>query len=341
MSEIELQDSILRMALDLQRLSANDEEEALAILRQLEDELRALLASRQLSGAGKREIEALVKAAEAAIDGRYAGLAGVVDTQGLVLIVAENTVKAMRQVFPARMVSAETLASLARNVLIEGAPTSAWWAKQAEDTAFKFAAAVRQGVVNGDTQERIVSRVTGREGFMEVSRRNARTLVHSSIMSAANQARLATYRKNGKHIAALEWLATLDSHTCTTCAALDGAQWNLDGKAVKGTTLLFRVPPAHHRCRCVLSPVPKSLDDILGTTGLDKRIEELSRRASKDGPVAGNTRFDAFLSRQSPAFIANTLGARRAELYRAGKLTLRDLVSGSGRPLTLDELKAP
>ncbi len=86
--------------------------------------------------------------------------------------------------------------------------------------------------------------------------------------------------------------------------------------------------------------MPKSLDDILGITGLDAKRDELSRRASKDGPVSGSTNFADFLKRQSPEFVANTLGEKRAAMFLAGKLTLRDLVSGTGRELTLDEIRS-
>lgn len=339
MSEIELTDAIIRHALELQRLSAHEEAEAVAILRQLEDELRQLLATRQLSGAGRREIAELIKAAESAIEGRYAQVAGTVDTQGIVMLVAERTVEAMQLVEPtASAPSAERLTSLSREVLIDGSPAKAWWDKQAEDTAFKFASAVRRGVINGETQERIVARIAGREGFMEVSRRNARALVHSSIMTAANRARLETYRKNSKHIAGLRFLATLDSHTCVRCGALDGAQWNLDGEPIRGTKQPFEAPPLHFACRCVLSPIAKSLNDVF--PGIDAAIDAASQRASKDGPIAGTTTFADFLKRQSPEFVANTLGKKRADMFLRGKLTLTDLVSGTGRPLTLDQLKA-
>jgi hypothetical protein len=159
-------------------------------------------------------------------------------------------------------------------------------------------------------------------------------------MSSANAARLAVYRKNGKYLAGIRWLATLDSHTCTTCAALDGSQWDMQGEKIKGTTLELRFPPAHFACRCVISPVPKSLDDIFGKKGGDELRDSLSQRASKDGPVGGATTFKDFLQRQSPEFVERVLGRKRAELYLAGKLTLRDLVSGTGRPLTLEELGA-
>ena len=149
MSEIELQDAILRHALELQRLSAHEEAEAEAILRQLEAELRALLNSRTLNEATKREIEALANEAQQIIDARYATIAGTLDTHGLVVLVADRTVETIKLIAPTvAKLSVETLASLSKSVLIEGAPTAAWWEKQSEDTAFKFAAAVRQGVVN-------------------------------------------------------------------------------------------------------------------------------------------------------------------------------------------------
>lgn len=343
MSEVELQDAILRHALDLQRLSAHEEAEALAILRELEADLRRLMAARQLTGAPKREIEALIAQAQEAVSGRYTAIAGTVDTQGIIALVADRTVEAMRLAIPqAIRPTAERLASLASNVLIDGAPSRAWWRKQSSDTAFRFAAQVRQGIINGETQERIVGRIVGRAGepgVLDVSRRAARALVHSSVMSAANAARLETYRKNGKHVAGLRWLSTLDSHTCVVCAALDGQRWDLEGKKLRGTEIDFQAPPAHFACRCVLSPIPKSLDDIFGRTGLDELTESLSRRASSEGPVAGSTTFAQFLRRQSAEFVENTLGKRRAEMFLAGRLTLRDLVSGTGRPLTLDELR--
>lgn len=343
MTEQAIIDAILRNALELQRLSAFEEAQADRALQELARDLRALLGSHRLSIAGKREIEALIKEAEQAINARYAQAFGMFDAQGLTVHVAERTVEALQAGFAGSITlpTAETLASLSRAVMIEGSPLSAWWSRQADDTAFRFAAQVRQGVINGETQERIVGRIVGRAGepgVMDVSRRYARGLVHTATMSAANDARMAVYRKNGRHLAGVKWLATLDSHTCKTCAALDGQAWDLEGQPLKGTTMRLRFAPAHALCRCVMTPVPKSLDELLGVEGLDAKADSLSRRASKDGPVAGTTTFADFLKRQSPEFVDRVLGKRRAEMYLAGKMTLRDFVSGTGRPLTLNEL---
>jgi hypothetical protein len=251
MSEHDLQDAILRTALELQRLSAHEEAEAEAILRELEAELRQLLAT-SLDERTKRSVEALIKQADEAINARYATVADALDTHGLVMLVSERTVETLKIISPSiAKPTAETLASLADNVLIQGAPTADWWRRQAEDTAFRFAGVVRQGVINGETNERIVARITGRvgePGILDIARRNARALVHSSIMSAANDARLATYRKNARFIKGVRWIAALDGHICRICAAMDGQAWNLDGEKLKGTKVDFRSPPAHWNC---------------------------------------------------------------------------------------------
>lgn len=341
MSELELRDAILRHALQLQRLSAGQEAEADAILRSLERELTLLLNSQTLSAADKAQIKALINQADEIIQPSYARVAAVSDTHALAVVVADQTVAALEDVFPVNVLAPtkEVLASLTKDVLIDGAPSSAWWSKQAEDTAFKFAAQVRQGVINGETNERIVVRIVGRAGepgILDAARRNARALVHSSVMSAANDARLATFRKNDRLIAGVRWLSTLDSHTCAQCAALDGQAWSLDGDKLTDTKANFQMPPAHFACRCVLSPIPKSFRDL----GFDIDEPGAGTRASSEGPISATTSFSDFLKRQSPAFVADTLGKRRAELFTAGKITLRDLISGTGRELTLEELGA-
>ena len=344
MTEQSLQDAILRHSLQILRLAAGQQQDVDRIMADLQGELKQLLDSGDLSNATKKQIKELIAEAEAVIHPAYANAAKAVDTQALALIVAEKTVAITEGMMgiTAAMPSVETLASLSKDVLIDGAPSSAWWAKQAEDLTFRFAAQVRQGVINAETQQQIVARIVGKRGepgIMEVARQHARTLVHSSVMTAANDARLATYRKNGRFIAGVRWLATLDGHTCKRCMALDGASWDLDGNPIKGTKINWNGgPPIHFGDRCVLSPIAKGLDE-LGFAGMDAKIEAASMRASKDGPVKAGS-FQDFLERQSPDFINRTLGKERADLFRKGKITVKDLVSASGRELTLEQLKA-
>lgn len=341
MSEIELQDAIIRHSLDLMRLTAGEQRVAEALLKELQDDLKRLLLSRTLSASAKASVEALIADADAAIKARYAAIAKGLDTRTLAIVIAQKTVDAIGEYFPVSIAlpTPETFASLVDEVLIDGAPSSAWWSKQADDLSLKFGSQVRQGVINGETNEKIVSRITSRtNGIMTGARRNVRTLVHSSVQAAANNARLATYRNNSRLIKGVRQLSTLDGRTSDVCIAYSDAEWDLDGKPLNGTRLAFNGgPPRHFACRSILTPIPKTFKDI----GLDiPEPTDVGQRASSLGPVAGDTTFDAFLKRQPASFADKVLGKGRAELWRKGKISLRDLVSGTGRPLTLDQLRA-
>jgi len=336
MTETALADEIIRLALELQRVSAHEESRADAILVQLEQDLRQLLATRELSKSSRREIEAIIKQADDAIAGRFANIEGILDVEKLVQTVSDRTVQAMADAgIPTTSPTTETLRSLSRDILIEGSPLSDWWDKQAEDTAFAFAGTVRKGVLLGETNEQIVRKVAGETGLMGLSRRNARTLVHTSIMTAANRARIETFRKNAKYAAGVRWLATLDSHVCKRCAALDGQEWDFDGNPIGKTRLDFQLPPAHANCRCVVSIVParSALDEIF--PGLADDIEAGRKRATAQGPQ--KVTMAEWLQR-NPAAAEEILGKRRVELFQAGKLTLTQLVTKGGREKTLAEL---
>lgn len=333
MSEIELRDAILRHSLQLLRLSAHDEAEVEAILKELTRELELLLRSHNLSAGGRAEIRALIAEAKKVIDPAYAKAAAATDTHGLAVIVAKKTAEAMGEHLgvAALAPTPERLAALTRDVLIEGSPLSSWWKAQSDNLANRFAAQVRLGVIAGETNERIVRRIVGGKGepgIMKIARRHARTLVHSSVQAAANEARLATYRKNSRFITGVRFLATLDSRTCPRCGALDGQQWSLEGEPIGGTSASFIAPPVHSGCRCILTPLAR------GFEGARKG----ATRASSEGPVDAATTFEAFLKRQPDSFVNKVLGKTRADLFKAGKINLRDLISGSGRELTLDEL---
>lgn len=225
MTEQALADAILKHSLQILRLSAGEQAEVEKVLRELERELKLLIESGDLTAGGKRQIEALIVEANKAIEVGYLRAGAATDTHTLAIIVAEKTQEIIQDVLPAtvRLPTAATLLSLAKDVLIDGAPSSAWWAKQGDDLAFRFAAQARQGVVNGETQAQIVARIVGKRGepgIMDVTRRNARVLVHSSVMTAANQARLATFQKNARLIKGVRWLATLDGHVCFTAETL-------------------------------------------------------------------------------------------------------------------------
>jgi hypothetical protein len=88
--------------------------------------------------------------------------------------------------------------------------------------------------------------------------------------------------------------------------------------------------------RCALIPLTRSWKDL----GIDAEEIPVSTRASMNGQVAANLQFEDWLADKSAAFQDKVLGPGRAALFRSGKITLRDLLSMNGHPLSLDELRA-
>lgn len=342
MTDAQLRDAILRHSLQILRLSAGEQQRAIAIMRELEAELRQLL-ERPLTGENKRTIEALISQAEKIIARGYGSLTGLIDANELAKLIAKQTSEIIGTALPVAVSSpaASTIAKIAADVLIQGSPASAWWSKQAEDTAFKFGAEVRQGVANGETTQRIVQRIIGKRGepgIMDVARRNATALVNTQVATITSDARMESYAANSDIIKGFRRLTALDGHVCVLCAAYgdqtDG--WSLEGKPLGKTSLPYRSGPFHFNDRCVEVPITKSFKEL----GIDLPDLAPSTRASSAGQVDAKTTFSDFLERQGRAFQDEVLGKGRADLWRAGRLTLRDLVSGTGRPLTLDQLRA-
>lgn len=341
-NDVQIRDAVIRHSLSILRLSAGEQQAAVEILRALAEQLRAMIAAKDVPALSKRELRALLKEAEDVISGAYGVLGKSVDTRDLADIVAGQARTILTKALPGVRVAlptADVLAMLATDVLIDGSPASAWWSKQADDTAFKFAGQVRHGVANGEPTAKIVQRIVGRRGeagIMDVARRNALSLVHTSVQTVAEQSKLATYRRNDGLIKGVRQISTLDSHTSAVCIAYSGAAWDLDGKPIEGTTLPFNGgTPRHFGCRSTMVPITRSFREL----GIDAPDLRPTTRASSFGQIDAGTSFDDFLKRQPAGFADQVLGKGRADLWRAGKITLRDLVSGTGRPLTLEELR--
>lgn len=212
--------------------------------------------------------------------------------------------------------TASYLETLAGNTIIEGAIQADWWSRQAGDTAFKFQTAVRQGLVAAETNPQIVRRV---RDVMDLSRRNAETLVHTSVQSVANTTREKIFADNNDVISGKEWCSALDRRTCPTCGALDGKRWTTESKPI-GHSMAYQIPPKHWRCRCSMVPVLKSWKE------LGVNIDDLpdGTRASMDGQVTDKT-FADWLKRkeaQTPGFADKTLGKGRAGRSCSGMVRL-------------------
>lgn len=343
--ELALFDDIISGQLDIFRLAAAKRREVLRRLAKMEKELVDKLATGDFARGERAKFTRFLKEADEIIKQGYTEVQGALEWQSLSETVAQMTADSLTTVLgpiepTVKLPTQSFHDAVERNVAINGTPQADWWSRQTDNLRMAFAAQMRQGLASNETNQQLIARVRGKGGvggIMTVARHQVAALVQTGTAAVANDARLATFRANSDIVLGVRQVSTLDSHTSTICIAYSGACWDLDGKPIRGTKLAFNGgPPRHFNCRSVLVPILKTFRQL----GLD--IDEVSAttRASDEGQIAANTTFDAFLKRKSRSYQDEVLGEGRADLWRAGKVTLRDLVSGDGRPLTLKELRS-
>jgi SPP1 gp7 family putative phage head morphogenesis protein len=231
----------------------------------------------------------------------------------------------------------------ASNIL--GASQSQYWAREAQAVQKKFEDTVRHGVTRGESAQQMAARIVGGTvagekvtGFLDTSRRRATTLVRTSVMTVANQARLESFKKNSDVVKGMQQISTLDDRTSDICVAYSGATWDLDEKPIGDNHLSFDGGcPRHFNCRSTIVPLLMSWEELgLG----DEQLAELEPdvRASMDGEVPGDITMDAWLTSKGDTFQDELLGTARAQMWRDGEITLQDLVTPLGTPRTVEQL---
>jgi SPP1 gp7 family putative phage head morphogenesis protein len=216
---------------------------------------------------------------------------------------------------------------------MSGKHLKAWADKMSADTQAKVGDAIRAGLQSGKSVEQIVrdivgSKKLGTPSVLDASRKSVEAMVRTAVTHIHNTAAQASYAENGDVVKGWRYLSVLDSRTTVTCMGLSGKVFPIG----KGP-----IPPNHVRCRSLCQPVTATLREL----GLD--VDENTTpgdRASEDGPLRGDITMDRFLKTKSADVQNSMLGKKKAELFRAGKLSLSDLVAIDGRELTIKELRA-
>lgn len=315
-------DQLVRRGLSLVRVSNGLSSDADTELLKLTRDLRALLVS-GVDGIGRRELLALLREIDAAIATRF-GIIGAAQDDAARDLLAAEAAFAVGALQLDRPVSATALDALQRDFTVLGTPVRQVWSAMAADLARRVGAEVRNAVASRTDARTLLDRVFGIPrsadgGLILPVRRRARAVVSTTVQSAANNARLASFRANG--INAVKWHAILDSKVCPTCGVRAGKLWDLDGQPVGHAVPLVAMPPAHWWCRCLLVPL---------------KFPE-GKPPADGGPDVDS--FDEWLRGVPPAEQSDILGKGRAELYRRGVITVNDLINQAGRTLTLAELE--
>ena len=203
---------------------------------------------------------------------------------------------------------------------------------------------IAQGFVEGRTTDQIVRTLIGTrdakyaDGFLEVTRRDAQTLVRTAISHLANRVQSDIAEANKDVIGAIQWSSTLDTRTSEICQLRDGLLYDAETHEPIDHDLEWLGGPgaAHFNCRSAQVFVTKSFKDL----GIDlPELVSPGERASMDGQVAEDITYGDWIKDQSVAVQNDVLGPKRGALLRDGGLDLKDLYTARGTALTLDQLR--
>jgi len=335
----EIADKIIEQQLDVLRLTAGTDRDTAKIIFRMQRELVAKLSDVDFD---RVRTQRLLNQVNKVIREYYDEAWGVVEKSldGVANVTASHTVESLAAVatIEARIPSKAFLENLSTDSMIQGANSAEWWNRQETAIKNRFADEVRQGIAQSETNQQIIERIRGRGGvggIIKTAYRNISALVHSSVQQVANDARFKTFQDNDDLVKGVEQLSTLDGNTTDICISYSGGKWDLEGNPINGTTLPFKGgPPRHWNCRSVLIPILKTFKEI----GIDLPEPKESTRASINGQLNENITFEDWLSRRSKEQQDEQLGAGRAQLWRDGTITLKQLLDLNGNPLTLEQL---
>lgn len=213
----------------------------------------------------------------------------------------------------------------------QGRLLSEWMAGLEAEKAAKIRDAIRIGYVEGQTIQEMVQRIKGtkarqyQDGILEITRRNAETIVRTAVSHTANHTRQKFAEANDDLVKGIKWISTLDGKTSPICQSRDGKVYPVDSGPR---------PPAHPNCRSSTSYVLKSWKEL----GIDLKEFPEGSRAAYDGQVPANLTYGEWLKGKPAEFQDGVLGKTKGKLFRAG-MPIDRFVNRTGDVLTLDELR--
>lgn len=218
-----------------------------------------------------------------------------------------------------------------RPLATEGALLEPWLKDFSTREISRTSNAIRLGHSQGLTNQQMVQKLVGtksrnfRDGILQTTRRNASTVVRTSVQHVASAARQEVWEANKDVVKRYKFIATLDTDTSKICRSLDQQEFEFGEGPI---------PPVHPNCRSTTIPV------------LNDKFKFLSKgrtRSSADGPVGANSTYYGWLRNQDAATKREVLGPVRAKLFDKGGLTaerFRELqFDKTFTPLTLKEMR--
>lgn len=202
-----------------------------------------------------------------------------------------------------RAPSARSVIAESKRRTVMGRKLRKWWRQEVELALLAEASsAIRRGVVEGESIRDMVASIMGRGGATEKAARAADGIAATAATHVTNTVRSMTFPKGGRD----RWVSVLDDRTTIICIDLDGTTWP--------TGTPHRWPPAHRRCRSVVS--------------IDL------------GPISERPTYREWLKTLPEQDQDRILGPTRAKAWRSGELSIKDMVNtAKTRVLTITQLR--
>ncbi|MFT4020065.1 MAG: minor capsid protein [Acinetobacter sp.] len=224
--------------------------------------------------------------------------------------------------------------------LAGGALIDELFARIAINARQKVEYAIRDGINTGKSNQDIITQIKGRkrlnyeDGLLHGLHTDIDRIVRTVRSHVSNQSYLYAYTQLGFEY--VRFVATLDGRTSKLCASLDTTVWKIDDPAK-------RVPPLHYHCRSILVAVDKD-GKLVGQRPFvmdERRVKDIPKdeREHLIGQLDANVSFKAFFKLTDDFFQKEWLGAKRYQLYKAGKFDFDKFFDPEGNFYTLDQLK--
>lgn len=201
-------------------------------------------------------------------------------------------------------------------------------------------ATIRNGVAQGQTNNEIIKALRGtkyldyRDGVLNTTRNNLSSIVRTGRSHLSNETNETVYEALG--LEQVVFVATIDGRTTLRCSSLDQSTYDRNSNYPK--------PPLHWGCRSIIAPYFGG--KIMGNRPYVKafkpigRIRKDDRPADMVGQVRASTSMTDFLKRSdNAAFARQYFGPKRYELFKSGKLSVKQMVRADGTRYSLSELR--
>lgn len=343
MSDFTILDRAIRRQVLLEQVKAGSFLEFKGMLKKLEELVRGKLGGNDITKWARRQLDTELTLLEGALsevskDVKSVWLSQVTELVDLEADYELDTLAGLKEMMQVEFAAPSGMQVLAA-VMAE--PMQATGVKgllltgffDTWDVAMKrnLIGAVRIGYAQGLPTEKIVSSIFKSGGAYDLTRKQLKAVVHTSLQTAANVARNQIWEANDDIIVGVRIIATLDGKTSEICRSLDQKVFPLrEGPR----------PPFHVLCRTsTIAELNKKYKDL--QQGRDRMAR--NSVTGKSELVDGTISYYEWLKKQSVDFQDSVIGPSRGALLRNGGIDANKFgklqLNKEFLPITLAEMK--